>query len=61
MEKCIIMKISKEEKERLAELEKEKKALLKIYKEQQVELIYMKKLLELYREKYGDDFLKPNP
>ncbi|MEZ5056108.1 MAG: hypothetical protein R2879_03635 [Saprospiraceae bacterium] len=55
------MKLSKEENERLAELEKEKKALLKIYEEQKVEIIYMTKLLELIKEKYGDDFLKPNP
>jgi hypothetical protein len=55
------MKLSKEEKERLAELEKEKQALLKIYEEQQVEIIYLTKLLELCREKFGKDFPKlPN-
>ncbi|MEY2743625.1 MAG: hypothetical protein RL310_534, partial [Actinomycetota bacterium] len=44
--------------DRLRELEKENKKLLGIIGKQQVELLYQRSLIDLAKEKLGEDFEK---
>ena len=56
--KGLIMISSKKDYDKLSTIEQENKELKQIIGEQQVELLYLKKLLEKAREHIGDDFEK---
>lgn len=56
--KGLIMISSKKDYDKLSTIEQENKELKQIIGEQQVELIYLKKLLEKAKEKLGEDFEK---
>lgn len=56
--KGLIMISSKKDYDKLSTIEQENKELKQVIGEQQVELIYLKKLLEKAKEQLGDGFEK---
>jgi transposase-like protein len=56
--KGLIMVSSKKDYDKMSSKDQEIKELKQVIGEQQVKVIYMEKLLELYRVKYGDDLEK---
>jgi hypothetical protein len=56
--KGLILIGSAQDYDKLAEVEKENKRLKEFIGEQHIELVYLKKLVEMAKEKLGDDLEK---